>query len=569
MQEVNALIYAAPLVPAVLISSIYGAANVQRLSNWAKRRIANSESASRRISESASQRVSEFTNLRIDEFANGESPLPPREAPLWGRSPAPPLLRSSAPLPDFPPPPREASRWGRSPALINLILGAVILTAALIYHGQYGYLPWGGKFRGWEEITDHHRRAARLVAAIPPEAKLSAQDRLNPHASQRETLYIYDRLDNADHIVLDVTEDAWPLHPVDLRHRVDQYLESGFGIVDAFDGYLLLARQPNLPTTLPDEFFDFARVADPAAFQPAFPVSVIFDDTLELVGYKLELGAHERFLPVATLYWRALKPLDQNLTLWPFLINRHGQVIEDPSQRPLVTPLWYPTARWAAGEIIITRTLPWNLAPNPGDEFTLAVGVSAADWASTDRRLAITQADSGLFTFDKNTWVRLNTFVRTGRKTYAPLEITTPPLTQTRQAQFWNLITLTGVDLPAQPVRAGQPLKFTLQWQAGAPITVDLTTFAHLLNQAGQPVAQLDWGPQDSLGYLPTSAWQPGRPVVDRQTLALPADVPPGQYRLVTGWYYAPTGQRLPLTTADRPGEQGDTATVGLITVIP
>ena len=31
MQEVNALIYAAPLVPAVLISSIYGAANVQRV----------------------------------------------------------------------------------------------------------------------------------------------------------------------------------------------------------------------------------------------------------------------------------------------------------------------------------------------------------------------------------------------------------------------------------------------------------------------------------------------------------------------------------------------------------
>jgi uncharacterized membrane protein len=148
MQEVNALIYAAPVVPAVLISSIYGAANVQRLSHWAMQR---------------------FSNSANDESSARSLPLglsPRSSAPPLPRPPTPPLLPHSL-----------------NP--INLILGAVILSAALAYHGHYGYLPWGGKFRGWEQITDHHRRAARILAAIPPEAKLSAQDRLNPHAARR------------------------------------------------------------------------------------------------------------------------------------------------------------------------------------------------------------------------------------------------------------------------------------------------------------------------------------------------------------------------------------------------
>ena len=94
-------------------------------------------------------------------------------------------------------------------------------------------------------MTEHHRRAAAIFARVPPEAALSAHDRLNPHLSQRETLYIFDHLGNANHIILDVTEDSWPLHPVELRHRVDQSLENGFGIVEAYDGYLLLANTPD------------------------------------------------------------------------------------------------------------------------------------------------------------------------------------------------------------------------------------------------------------------------------------------------------------------------------------
>jgi hypothetical protein len=217
----------------------------------------------------------------------------------------------------------------------------------------------------------------------------------------------------------------------------------------------------------------------------------------------------------------------------------------------------------------MTATLPWDLAPNLGDEFTLAVGVAQEDWSDLTQRLPITQVEANLYTFENKTWVRLGSFERIERKRYEPiLEVETTPQ-QRYQVRFWDIISLTGVDLPAAALKPGDPLPFSLYWQSAAPITVDLTNFAHLLDEQGQVVAQVDWRPQDALGYLPTSAWQPNRPVIDRQVITLPAGLPPGQYRLIAGWYYAPTGQRLPVSRSGAAnGQVGtDTFQLGIVTV--
>ncbi len=495
MQRVNSLIYAAPIVPAVMISSIYGVANLK-------------------------------------DFCRRTGILP--------------------------------VRCGQARCLsYDIFIGGLILSATLLYHAEYGYLPGGGQFRGWEQITDHHRRAAQLFAQIPPTAKLSAQDRLNPHVSQRETLYIFDRVDDTDHIVLDVTEDSWPLHPIALRDKVMDFLRGDFGIIEAFDGYLLLAKRPDLPKTLPDKFFDFARV--PSAVKPQFVSPITFGNKLELLGYDLDLGAHEEQLPVVTLYWRATQPLDHDYTLWPFFLNRHGQIIETTAERPLVTTIWYPTSRWSPNEIILTRTLPRDL----GDEFTLAVGVAKRNWTDPMQRLPITQNDTNLYLFEKRTWVRLNTFSKPNAKPYRFLKtykVSTPSPQQPRQAQFWQVINLRGVDLPTAPLKSGEVLPFTLYWQSNAPLTIDLTTFVHLLDEHGNLAAQADWQPQDPLGYLPTTAWQTGRWVVNAQRLSL-KNVPPGQYRLVVGWYYAVTGQRLPVTHNDSATKGAELVELGTVTV--
>ena len=99
-------------------------------------------------------------------------------------------------------------------------------------------------------------------------------------------------------------------------------------------------------------------------------------------------------------------------------------------------------------------------------------------------------------------------------------------------------------------VKAGGDLTWTLHWQAAAPQPVDYTVFVHLLDEQGEKAAQLDWQPHDTAGLLPATAWPVGRPVVDTQTLALPADLSPGSYRLVVGLYDWRDGARLPVQGA-------------------
>ncbi|MCB0095888.1 MAG: hypothetical protein KDE46_09220, partial [Caldilineaceae bacterium] len=71
--------------------------------------------------------------------------------------------------------------------------------------------------------------------------------------------------------------------------------------------------------------------------------------------------------------------------------------------------------------------------------------------------------------------------------------------------------------------------------------------------------------PHDALGPLPTSHWIVGQPVVDTQTLPLPAELPPGEYRLIAGLYRWQDGARLPIVGAD--ALPGDVVEVGKITL--
>ena len=65
---------------------------------------------------------------------------------------------------------------------------------------------------------------------------------------------------------------------------------------------------------------------------------------------------------------------------------------------------------------------------------------------------------------------------------------------------------------------------------------------------------------------MPTTAWPAHQAVVDSQRLPLP-ELKPGRYRLVGGWYYPVTGDRLPVTVNDRPAGSGDVAELGVIVV--
>jgi hypothetical protein len=105
------------------------------------------------------------------------------------------------------------------------------------------------------------------------------------------------------------------------------------------------------------------------------------------------------------------------------------------------------------------------------------------------------------------------------------------------------LLTLLGYELVHTRFEPGQTLPVSLYWQAEAEIAVNYTVFVQLLDQQGQVAAQIDRQPQ--AGAAPTTTWLPGEILTDPYAITLPADLPPGSYRLITGLYDAATGERL------------------------
>jgi hypothetical protein len=96
-------------------------------------------------------------------------------------------------------------------------------------------------------------------------------------------------------------------------------------------------------------------------------------------------------------------------------------------------------------------------------------------------------------------------------------------------------------------------LEVTLVWQATGTPEVGYTAFVHLQGSDGRIWAQSDAVPA---GWTrPTTGWLPGEYVTDQHSLALPADLPPGAYRLLAGLYDARSGNRVP---AEGPGAEAD-----------
>lgn len=93
-------------------------------------------------------------------------------------------------------------------------------------------------------------------------------------------------------------------------------------------------------------------------------------------------------------------------------------------------------------------------------------------------------------------------------------------------------LTLLGYDL----TNNGRSLALTLTWQAAAPISQDLTTFAHLQDSQQTLLSQADSQPHD--GLYPTSLWDVGEIVTDTKTLSLPDGATAVALQITVGVYH-------------------------------
>jgi uncharacterized membrane protein len=430
----------------------------------------------------------------------------------------------------------------------------------------WGYTPMGAQFRMvWPTVTEHHRLLTRFTQQIPADAALSTVANLYPHLSHRQRIYEFPALADSQYVLLDqAATSGWAMHPTAMRDRVQELLTSGqWTVQDAADGYLLLRRQeggqPSSVSDLPAEFYSFARPAG----EPQHPLDLVFTGPdgaqVKLLGYDVLPNPQWRSTAFR-LHWQALTPLPASLTLRAFVVTPDGREVDNTDERPLIQPLWFPPEQWTPGETIVTDKLAWYLPK----QWALAAGVyQGENWDDVGARWQVSTADTATPLFDFATWTTLGAW-QWQRNRLLPLAPPLfDPLNETFGGDGW-LVQLTGVN---EQTRAapGARVPITLRWQSQGPSPRDLTVFLHVRDAQGNIVAQDDSMPT-WFGVQPTTQWQPGQTVLGAHSVSLPANLRPGVYDLVAGWYYWETLERLALL--DDAGQPvGDGVSIGKLEV--
>ncbi len=114
---------------------------------------------------------------------------------------------------------------------------------------------------------------------------------------------------------------------------------------------------------------------------------------------------------------------------------------------------------------------------------------------------------------------------------------------------------LIGANVDDTEIATKGRIYLTLYWESLNPTDTDYKVFTQLLDEQNRVWAQKDNAPV--FDSLPTSRWRPGWIIRDSYELRLQPAMPPGEYRLITGFYDPRTGTRL-----DRTDGAGDFVTV-------
>lgn len=266
----------------------------------------------------------------------------------------------------------------------------------------------------------------------------------------------------------------------------------------------------------------------------AQPLGVIFDETIELVGWRPVAAwpaSHDGWLLhgqayTVELFWRLRRPTDeqyffslaylQDGVRYAGLDHAVGGI-----SFPFVTTDFWAVDGILRGEIVsafFDETVP------PTRSGSVVIGVYY--WDSEGRIVNV----SG----DAPTLQTLAVYERAAQPHPLPSDALT----------FDDQIALLEYVLPPR-ASAGTSLRLDMRWQALHNITADYTLFVHVLDESGAIASQLDAPPQPQLA---TANWQPYQP--HDASYALPVPAVSGTYAVYAGLYTA--AGRLSVGDSDR-----------------
>lgn len=436
-----------------------------------------------------------------------------------------------------------ASRW-------YFVLALIALLFTLQTQYMRGFTPLYRHFE-WPIITQRDQLAQRFFEQIPDDASVSTLNLLNPHLTHRQEITIIPYDLSGEYILIDVLQQLPNWEDVGRRIREGlqdrQAHEFDYGVVDAAEGYMLL-REGASSQTIPDEFYDVFRVQDP---DPEYPAQVDFGDAVRFLGF--DITEYFEGEPTYDLYFRTLRPLDHDYLITLYLANEDYQ-IQGALDRPPLVLVWYPTSAWSfdTGEVIrISFTNLFPLWSRKYDTFSMAVGVlDGTDVWDMEQRLTPTVLNSSQAPrlLNKETLFHLLQLRWSNSRAVPqpdPILTALPKSATPAAAQYEDLARLEGYKIHTPLVKPGDEVSVELYWRSLKPTNTSYTVFFQIMGPDGQIYAQQDNPP--ALGTMVTDRWQPGDLIRDVYQPTLADNAPPGEYRILMGFYDLATGQRLSL----------------------
>lgn len=290
-------------------------------------------------------------------------------------------------------------------------------------------------------------------------------------------------------------------------------------------------------------------------------VEVDYDNGLiSLEGYNIQPEVvRPGDLVAVTLYWRANQPLttDYSVSLHALSHPDIGTAAQsdDLHAGPIPSTAWFPG-------VVVEKTLyiqtPRNM-PAPAS-YWLTARIWSGPWPlgrpwQDTTGLPVTASDVRILGEDSVILASIPVL---------PREDDAPTVMRADYA-FSDGFTLTGYELPDTPVQT-HTLPVSFEWATTSQPTRDLTQFFHLTPVDGGEVIAFDQQPFG--GSFPTLDWPANARLRDDWQLALPDDLPAGDYTVRTGLYDVTTLERAAVTNGGQP-VQDNSIELGTITFAP
>lgn len=259
---------------------------------------------------------------------------------------------------------------------------------------------------------------------------------------------------------------------------------------------------------------------------------IAFGGKIELLDYEVEAddvsaGSH---VPVR-LYWRCLREMERDYTLEIEALGPRGEVYGALRAHPGNGN--FPTSLWDEGETF-------------GETYLVLIADDVPTPSLAYLRVSFHTAESSGDTLDARDRDGNPTSATFGQ--FVVRSQQEPDVEQPAYYGFDGKAALIGYRIAPSPEVESQ-LEITLAWEALKEIEGDYTVFVHVIDEAGELLAQHD--DQPGGGRAPTSIWKEGEVIADKRVVPLTGTLGKVAFTVRLGLYDLSTMERLPVFEAD------------------